>query len=145
LVCIFLIFLRFSMEFTRFCKTQTLLKLQLCSKPPRLSAGSQPCPYFADKPSEVFLTSQCSPWGRWPARLAGIRRARPRPRPEMGGERVPNPQGLDSGGRLALGGGRRRWLPRAMLRRGRGSVGAGKGRGSCVDAKSAPRAKHTAS
>jgi hypothetical protein len=106
-VCIFLILLRFSTEFTRSSKSQSLLKLQLCSQPPGFSAGSQLCPYFAVKTSESFLTLKCSPWGRWPAWLAGIRRARPRPRLEMGGERVPNPQGLDSGGRSALGGGRR--------------------------------------
>jgi hypothetical protein len=56
-------FLRFSTEFTRSSNSQTLLKLQLCSQPPGVSAGSQPCHYFAVKASESFLTSQCSPWG----------------------------------------------------------------------------------
>jgi hypothetical protein len=59
------------------------------------------------RPSERMEVSQCGPRGRWSARLVGIRRARPRLRPEKGGESVPTPQGFDFGGRSGLGGGRR--------------------------------------
>jgi hypothetical protein len=92
------------------------------------------------RPQKFSSPRNVAPRGRWPARLAGIRRARPRLRPEVGGTGCPNPQGLDSGGWLALGGGRRAAHRRptavaatgraaAWLRLGRGWQGARQGEG----------------
>jgi hypothetical protein len=54
---------------------------------PGISAGSQRCPYFADKTSEVFLTSQCRPWGVGWRGSPEFRRSGGRGRPGTGGWR----------------------------------------------------------
>jgi hypothetical protein len=70
-------------------------------RPLELSAGSQPCPNFAVKTSESFLTSQCSPLGQWPARLS------PASAVGRGRGRVPTPQGFYYGARSGPRDGRR--------------------------------------
>jgi hypothetical protein len=95
-----------------------LFEMRFCSQPPRFSADPQPCPSFADKPSEVFLTLQCSPRGGGrrgsleSGELACIRGR------ERAGKGSPTPKGPIPGvgwPREAAGkrrtGGRRRWLP----------------------------------
>jgi hypothetical protein len=99
-------FSRIFYGFYKILQMTNTIEVTALQSAPWFSGGSQLCPYFAVRTSERFITLQCHPWGRWPARLAGFRRARLRPRPGEGGEMVSNPQGPNSGGRLALGGGR---------------------------------------
>jgi hypothetical protein len=84
-----------------------------CKKVPRGFDSLQICPQFADWPSERLEVLQCGPQGERPARLAGIRRARPRSRPGKGEEGVPTPQGVDFGAWPGRGEGLRGGLPAA--------------------------------
>jgi hypothetical protein len=117
------------MDFTRISKCLILLKMPFCKKIPGGFDSLQIRPQFADWPSERFEVLQCGPRGSWPARLAGIRRARRQPRrrrarPGKGGERVPTSQGFTFGARPGPEEGRRVLLP-AVDGCGRKEFGSG--------------------
>jgi hypothetical protein len=79
---------------------------------------------------------QCGPRGSWPARLAGIQRARQRAWPGKGGERVPTSQGFVFGAWPGAEEGRRVVLPAAG---GGGRKELGSGELSARDRKRAAR------
>jgi hypothetical protein len=89
------------------------LRCGFADRPPGKIWSSHVYPWITEKTLERRCSLQCGPPGRWSARFAGIRRARQRSRPGKGGERVPTPQGFDSGARPGLGGGRRVGAPAA--------------------------------
>jgi hypothetical protein len=129
------------MHFLSFSKKPNTNEDVVCKKVPGGFDSLHIRPRFALRPPEGFGILQCGPRGERPARLAGIRWARPRPRPGKGDGRVPTPQGVDFGARSGRGegrrgglpaaGGRRRWPPWAMLRCGSGSDWARRATSSC--------------
>jgi hypothetical protein len=96
-VCIFLNFLRISMDFTRISKCLILLKMSFCKKIPGGFDSLQIRPQFADWPSERFRVLQCGPRGSWPSgspesgEFAGVRGR------ERAGRESPPPKGSLSG------------------------------------------------
>jgi hypothetical protein len=62
LVCIFLIFLRFSTDFTRFCKSANTIEVSFRHGPLEIVKRLQIYPCCADGPLEGFGDSQSGPW-----------------------------------------------------------------------------------
>jgi hypothetical protein len=85
LSCIFLNFIRFDREFTRFSKLEILLKFQLCGQTPETLRFLQKYPRFALRPSGRIGTLHCGPRAPADGGPAKFRRTGGRDWPGAGG------------------------------------------------------------